>query len=85
MCEQIVKSAQRIKVTTEKRRYGKLTTQVQGLDKGVDLKSISKSLKNELACGGTLKNGTIELMGDHQKKVRPILVKLGFDESSIED
>ena len=68
-----------------KRRYGKTATQVLGFEKDIDIKKIAKSLKNELACGGTSKDGIIELMGDHRKKVKPILVELGFEESSIDD
>lgn len=79
VCEQISKSAQPVKVTTEKRRYGKLSTFVSGFDKSVDIGKIAKSLKNELACGGTDKNDMIELQGDHLKKIKPILEKLGFD------
>lgn len=85
VCEQIVKSAQKIKVTTEKKRYGKIVTQVTGFERGIDIKNIVKSLKNELACGGTYKDNIIELQGEHRKRVKPILIKLGFEESSIED
>ncbi len=85
VCEQIVKSTQRIRVTTDKKRYGKIVTLITGFDSSVNMKQITKALKNELACGGTFKEGTIELQGDHSKKIKPILVKLGFDEDSISD
>ena len=78
VCEQIVKSSQKIKISTDKKRYGKIVTVVTGFDTGIDIKSIAKSLKNELACGGTDKNGIIELQGDHTKKIKDILVSLGF-------
>jgi len=84
VCEQIVKSSQRIKVATERKRYGKMVTVVAGFDSGIDVKKISKSLKNELACGGTSKNGIIELQGDHTKRIKGLLIKLGFDEDSID-
>ncbi len=84
MCEQMVKSLQRIKVTTDKKRYGKIVTVVTGFDKGIDIKKIAKTLKNELACGGTYKNDSIELQGDHTRKIKELLVKLGFDEESID-
>jgi len=84
VCEQIVKSSQRITVTTDKKRYGKLVTVVRGFDGGVNVKKIAKSLKNELACGGTAKNEIIELQGDHSKKIKELLIKLGFDEDSID-
>jgi len=83
--EEIAKSEQQIKVTTQTRRYGKKITLVEGFDKHVDVKSVAKSLKEGLACGGTARDGVIELQGDHKKKVKPILVKLGFAEESISD
>ena len=84
VCEQIGKSSQRIKVTTDKKRYGKIVTVVTGFDKSVDAKKIAKALKEELACGGTYKDEAIELQGDHRHKIKQILVKLGFDENSID-
>ena len=83
--EEIAKSEQQIKVTTQTRRYGKKITLVEGFDKHVDVKSVAKALKEGLACGGTSKDNVIELQGDHKKKVRPILVKLGFADDSISD
>ena len=85
MCEQIGKISQRISVTTDKKRYGKIVTVVTGFDNGVDVRKIAKSLKNELACGGTFKNNKIELQGDHTRRIKPLLVKLGFDEESISE
>ncbi len=85
VCEQIVKSSQRIKVTTDRKRYGKIVTVVSGFDSGVDVKKIGKKLKNEFACGGTSKNNVVELQGDHTKKIKSVMVKLGFDESSISE
>ena len=84
VCEQIVKGSQRIKVTTDKKRYGKIVTVITGFDSGIDVKKITKELKNELACGGTYKDNTIELQGDHTKKVKLLLVRLGFNEDSID-
>ncbi len=85
VCEQIGKISQRISVTTDKKRYGKIVTVVTGFDNGVDVRKIAKSLKNELACGGTFKNNKIELQGDHTRRIKPLLVKLGFDEESISE
>ena len=82
--EDLAKSSQRIKITTDKKRYGKIVTIVSGFDKGIDIKKTAKALKNELACGGTYKDGVIELQGDHLKKIKPALVKIGFEENSIE-
>ena len=82
---EIAKSEQQIRVSTATRRYGKITTIVSGFDKAVDVKSLSKKLKAALACGGTVKDGVIELQGNHKKAVKPILIKLGFPEESISD
>lgn len=84
VCEQIVKGSQKITVTTDKKRYGKIVTVVSGFESGIDMKKTAKALKNKLACGGTYKGDTIELQGDHRDKIKPLLVELGFDENSIE-
>jgi len=85
VCEQIVKSSQKIKISTEKKKFGKTATMVSGFEAGMDVKKITKALKEELACGGTFKDNIVELQGDHTKKVKQILVKLGFDEESISE
>ena len=84
VCEQITKSSQRIKISTDRKRYGKIVTVVTGFDNSIDIKKIAKTLKNELACGGTAKDGVIELQGEHVKRVKDILIKEGFDQESIE-
>ncbi|HRZ85734.1 MAG TPA: stress response translation initiation inhibitor YciH [Candidatus Paceibacterota bacterium] len=84
VCEEIVKSEQRIQVTTEKKKFGKIVTVVSGIEKGLDIKKIAKELKEELGCGGTIReNNQIELQGDHTRKIRAVLIRLGFQESSI--
>ena len=83
--DDLAKEGQRFRVTTDKKRYGKIVTIVSGFDKGTDIKSIAKALKNELACGGTYRENEVELQGDHRAKVKKVLVKLGFDENSIEE
>lgn len=85
VCKEIAKTEQKIKVITDKRRYGKIITLVIGLSNDVDMKDIARNLKSELACGGTIKNNQIELQGEHRKKVKPILIRLGFPENAIED
>jgi translation initiation factor 1 len=83
VCEDIAKTEQRIQVQTEKKRFGKVITIVSGFQ-GVDLKTIAKNLKQELACGVTVKNNTVELQGDHSKSIRKVLTKLGFSEDTIQ-
>jgi len=84
VCQEIGKSEQKIKVETIKRKYGKVITVVTGF-KDIDIDKVVKELKKVLACGGTFKNNAVELQGDHKGKVKPILIKLGFNEELIED
>ncbi|MCD6547446.1 MAG: stress response translation initiation inhibitor YciH [Nanoarchaeota archaeon] len=85
VCETIAKEAQKIRIRTVKRRYGKITTVVEGIDpKSIDVKDLTKKLKSALACGGTSKDNVIELQGDHKQKVKEILVKFGFAEDQID-
>jgi translation initiation factor 1 len=83
--KEIAKTEQKIEVAVVQRRYGKSITLVSGFDKGFDVKGTAKMLKEGLACGGTVKDGVIELQGNHLKQVRPMLIKLGFPEDSISD
>lgn len=84
VCETIAKEKEKIRVSEVKRRYGKTITTVNGISRDVNIKNVLKELKTKLACGGTLKDATIELQGNHKDKVRNILVKLGFPEDQIE-
>src|SRR3989344_8354177 len=83
--ENLAKSEQRIKVKEEKRKFGKMITVIEGINrKEVDLKEVAKTLKSKFACGGTVKGNSVELQGTHASKVKSELIKLGFDPASIE-
>lgn len=84
VCEAIARETQRIKIRVEKRKYGKLMTFVDGLSKDIDMKELASKLKAKCACGGTSKNGVIELQGDHRHKVRDELVRIGFLDEMID-
>ncbi len=83
VCEEIAKTEQRIQIRTEKKKFGKLITVISGFQ-DVDLKTIAKDLKHELACGGTVKENTVELQGDHTRNTKQALIRLGFSEDMIE-
>lgn len=84
VCENIAKERQNIIVKIERRKFGKKYTMVEGIDSGeINIKSLTKKLKSQLACGGTEKKGLIELQGDHKNKVKEILVNLGFAPETI--
>jgi translation initiation factor 1 len=85
VCETIAKESQKIKVYAMKRKFGKMYTMIEGIDtKDIDIKEITKKLKSQLACGGTYKEGKIELQGNHIHMIRDALVKLGFSPETIE-
>ena len=79
VCEEIAREQQNITIAVDKRRYGKMMTVIDGLNPhDIDLDSLISDLKSTCACGGTIKEGRIELQGDHRKKVKKALEKLGF-------
>ena len=79
VCETIAKESQKILVYLERKKFNKNYTIVEGIDeKEIALKDLARELKSELACGGTIKDGRIELQGEHKHKVRAILIKHGF-------
>lgn len=80
VCEEIAREQQDIKIYIEKRRYGKTVTIVEGIDANdIDINDLARQLKTKCASGGTVKDGNIELQGDHKKKVYDALVELGFN------
>ncbi|MCS7364429.1 MAG: stress response translation initiation inhibitor YciH [archaeon GB-1867-035] len=85
VCESIAKEQQRIKVKVEKRKWGREVTIIEGIsDKDIDLYEVAATLKSKLACGGTAKNGRIELQGDHRTRIKELLVALGFPSENID-
>ncbi len=85
VCETIAKEKQTITVTLEKRKFGKTYTVIKGFNENeINVKDLSKKLKNRFACGGTAKEGMIELQGDHRKEIRAELAKLGFAPESVD-
>lgn len=85
VCETIAKESQRIRVYLIKKKFDKFSTIVEGLEeKSISIRDVAKKLKSDLACGGTVKNGRIELQGDHRQKTREALVKMGFAMETIE-
>lgn len=80
VCEEIAREQQRIQIYSVARRYGKMVTIVDGLNPGdIDIDALTTALKNRCACGGTQKDGKIELQGEHRQKVRGVLEDMGFN------
>ena len=84
VCDLIAKEEQKIVVKSEKRRFGKKYTIVEGLNKNdINIKDVVKKLKEKFACGGTYKNGKIELQGDHMLRIKQVLINIGFPQETI--
>ena len=73
----------KIKVYTKKAKYDKYMTVVEGIS-SEDIGRTARELKQRLACGGTVKEDTIELQGEHKADTKKILAKLGYKESNID-
>ncbi|MBU2589724.1 MAG: translation initiation factor [Nanoarchaeota archaeon] len=84
VCETIAKEEQQITIKLVKRKFGKLSTIIEGItDKNINIKDVMKKLKSKLACGGTVKEGNIELQGKHSQKAKECLIGYGFSPSAI--
>jgi len=60
-------------------RGGKIVSVVKKLVLSEDdMKSLAKKLKQECGTGGTVKDGMIEIQGEHRKKMADVLQKLGY-------
>ncbi len=60
-------------------RGGKAVTLVKNLVlPAEEMKSLAKRLKQECGTGGTIKNGMIEIQGEHRERIAGVLSKLGY-------
>ena len=83
VCKVIEREEKVVKIYTVIRKFKKPITIVEGIDEKSG-KSVSKELKRKLACGGTFKEGRIELQGDHRPRVKDLLIKMGYEGDQIE-
>ena len=59
-------------------RKGKGVTTISGLDlPDTELKKLAKNFKQLCGTGGSVKNGVIEIQGDHREKLRATLEQQG--------
>ena len=87
VCSDVEKTSSLIEIKVEKRKYGKLWAIISGIDVShSDLKELVKSVKNKLACAGTIKGKSVEILygsQDRTNEMIKILVELGFNRDSI--
>jgi translation initiation factor 1 len=63
----------------KKQRAGKAVTLVIGfVGSENDLGELGKLLKNKCGVGGTVKDGEIQIQGDHRDKIMAILTEKGY-------
>ncbi len=71
--------SQTARLSLEKRPRGKVVTVIAALDPaGNDLPALAARLKSQCGTGGTLKDGRIELQGDHLQAADSALQTLGY-------
>jgi translation initiation factor 1 len=62
-----------------KGRGGKTVTTISGVPLAIDaLQELASALKKRCGCGGSLKDGVIEIQGDHVELLIAELIKRGF-------
>ena len=62
-----------------KRRRGKTVTVIGGLQHDpATLERLLKQLKQQCGAGGTVKDGELEIQGDHRQRVAEALAALGY-------
>src|SRR4028118_518996 len=64
---------------SRKGRKGKTVTVISGFQvKPETLESLLKQMKTQCGAGGTIKDGEIEIQGDHTQKLLQLLTQLGY-------
>ena len=62
-----------------KRRAGKTVTVISGLRHDpATLERLLKTLKQQCGAGGAVKDGELEIQGDHRERVASVLASLGY-------
>ncbi|WP_397569668.1 translation initiation factor [Schlesneria sp. T3-172] len=70
---------QTARLSTEKRKKGKLVTLIKGLPaKENDLPKLLTQLKNACGAGGTIDGDVIELQGDQTERALKTLTQIGY-------
>jgi len=78
VCEELSREQAALRVRIDTRRYGKAVTVVEGFTDDANVDALAKELKRYVAAGGTVKEGHVELQGDHRQKVVGFLRNKGY-------
>jgi translation initiation factor 1 len=80
----IEKEQQKIRIEVKKARFNKVVTVITGIEDKATLKELGKAMKQKFACGGTAKDGMIELQGNHKDRAKEVLVEKGYKKELID-
>ena len=77
--KRIAPEQQTARLSTERRAKGKMVTVIAGLDpESNDLSELATRLKAACGAGGTVKDGQIEIQGDHLRAAKHALQAIGY-------
>lgn len=76
--EALTAEATQVRIRVESRRYGKQVTILDGFDDKADLEELARELKKHLGAGGTVKDRTIEVQGEHRRAAQAWVEKKGM-------
>ena len=68
-----------VQIIKEKRRGAYVTLILNLSEEKISLKQLCSTLKRRLGCGGSVKEGHIELQGDQIEIVKTHLIEMGID------
>ena len=67
-----------VRISLDRRASGRLVTLIRGLSGTArDLAAIATALKTACGAGGSVKDGVVELQGDHREGVEAFLARRG--------
>ncbi|MBN1214049.1 MAG: stress response translation initiation inhibitor YciH [Candidatus Lokiarchaeota archaeon] len=84
VCTDLSADEQEIIISNDRRKWKKIVTLISfGGNTDADLKDLLTKAKRKIGAGGTIRENSIELMGDHRFKIKKFLIDMGYDEDRI--
>jgi translation initiation factor 1 len=84
VCDDLSADEQEIIISLDTRKWGKKVTMMNF--KGnfdANLNDILRKAKRKIGSGGTIRDNSIEIRGDHRLKMKKFLKELGYDSDRI--